>query len=145
MSQTDDFGAAGELLTAAWGAIATAAHSTDSTERYQAANVAALRAAAAVLSARATRRTSSTQLPSAWTLLAQVAPELGEWSDFFAANAAIGLAHGSRSVLIEPLRVSDRQADDLVRDAERFICEVRTVLLRDRTRSAASRRPAADG
>ena len=49
---------------------------------------------------------------SAWVLLGQVAPELGEWATFFAAGAAkraaaeAGLSHA----------VTEREADDLVRD-----------------------------
>jgi hypothetical protein len=54
-------------------------------------------------------------------LLAKVAPELGEWATFLAAGAAqraaaeAGLAHV----------VTDREADDLLRDATRFVnlCE----------------------
>ena len=55
--------------------------------RYACAHVAALRAAAALLSARA-RPASARRRPqkNAWVLLAEVAPELGEWATFFAAG-----------------------------------------------------------
>jgi hypothetical protein len=53
-------------------------------------------------------------------LLGQVAPELGEWATFFAAGAAkraaaeAGLSHA----------VTDREADDLVRDVRAFLAVV---------------------
>ena len=48
---------------------------------------------------------------------AEVAPELGEWASFFAAGAAKRAAAeaGSRRA------VTEREADDLVRDADRFL------------------------
>ena len=50
-------------------------------------------------------------------LLAQVAPEFTEWAEFFAAGAAKRAAAeaGSRRA------VTEREADDLVRDADRFL------------------------
>jgi hypothetical protein len=50
-------------------------------------------------------------------LLAEVAPELAEWAAFFAAGAAKRAAAeaGSRRA------VTEREADDLVRDADRFL------------------------
>ena len=110
-------GAARELL---------AAGSSDDTEtRYVRAHLAALRAAAAVLAARARPRTRrSSRLRSAWVLLAEVAPELGEWAQFFAAGA------GKRAAAEAGLRgvVSEREADDLVRDAEAFLARVARLL-----------------
>jgi len=47
-----------------------------------------------------------------WVLLASVAPELGEWSVFFAACA------GS-------LRVTMREADDMLRQVEQFLALAR--------------------
>lgn len=91
------------------------------TMRYALAHVAALRATAALLAARATpdagaRRGRASQ-KNAWVLLAEVAPELGEWATFFAAGAAKRAAAeaGSRRA------VTEREADDLVRDADRFL------------------------
>jgi hypothetical protein len=110
-------GAARELL---------AAGSTDDTGlRYARAHLAALRAAAAVLAARARPRGKrSARLRSAWVLLAEVAPELGEWAQFFAAGAAKRAAAeaGLRGV------VSEREADDLVRDSEAFLARVARLL-----------------
>lgn len=88
--------------------------------RYACAHVAALRATAALLAARATpalppRR--GRQQKNAWVLLAEIAPELSEWAAFFAAGAAKRAAAeaGSRRA------VTEREADDLVRDADRFL------------------------
>jgi hypothetical protein len=95
---------------------------TDVGMRYAHAHVAALRATAALLAARArpTPATSRRGRPvqrNAWVLLAQVAPELAEWAAFFSAGAAKRAAAeaGSRRA------VTEREADDLVRDADRFL------------------------
>lgn len=88
--------------------------------RYACAHVAALRAAAALLAARAqpapTRRRRSPQ-KNAWVLLAEVAPELVEWATFFAAGAAKRAAAEAGSTRA----VTEREADDLVRDADQFL------------------------
>lgn len=86
--------------------------------RYACAHVAALRSAAALLAARA-RPTTSRRRPqrNAWVLLAEVAPELGEWARFFAAGATKRAAAEAGSTRA----VSEREADDLVRDADRFL------------------------
>lgn len=117
----------GQLLHAAHTGLADAAASDRPDERYVAAHLAALRAAAAVVARRArpagppTRRSRPT---SVWVLLAAVAPELGEWADFFAAGARKRQAAeaGVRSA------VSQREADDLLRDAETFLAVVATTL-----------------
>jgi hypothetical protein len=84
-------------------------------ERYVAAHLSALRAAAAVLAVRG--RPSSRGGPrSVWEVLPRVAPELEEWAAFFAATA-------SRRAAVEAGRgdvISPRDADDLLRDAESF-------------------------
>ncbi len=93
--------------------------------RYACAHVAALRAAAALLASRA-RPTPTRRRPqkNAWVLLAEVAPELGEWASFFAAGAAKRAAAEAGSTRA----VSAREADDLVRDADRFLAVVETAL-----------------
>ena len=61
---------------------------------------------------------------NAWILLAEVAPELGEWARFFSAGAgkrAAAEAGSSRAI-------SEREADDLVRDADRFLGVVESAL-----------------
>jgi len=101
--------------------------STHVPERYAHAHVSALRATAALLAARATPAVPSRrgrQQKNAWVLLAEVAPELGEWAAFFAAGADKRAAaeSGSRRA------VTEREADDLVRDADRFLALVETSL-----------------
>ena len=96
--------------------------------RYAHAHVAALRATAALLAARATPATGSSRRgrsqKNAWVLLAEVAPELAEWAAFFSAGAAKRAAAeaGSRRA------VTEREADDLVRDADRFLGLVEQAL-----------------
>ncbi|MCL8027006.1 SAV_6107 family HEPN domain-containing protein [Nocardioides bruguierae] len=106
--------------------IAEAVTATDVALRYASAHVGALRAAAALLAARARPDAGARRRPqkSAWVLLAEVAPELGEWAQFFAAGAAKRAAAeaGSRRA------VTEREADDLVRDADRFLAVVEQSL-----------------
>jgi len=96
--------------------------SSDVGMRYAQAHVAALRATAALLAARArptpvTARRGRPVQRNAWVLLAEVAPEFAEWASFFSAGAAKRAAAeaGSRRA------VTEREADDLVRDADRFL------------------------
>ena len=90
--------------------------------RYACAHVAALRTAAALLAARATPtlgqplRGRAAQ-KNAWVLLTEVAPELSEWAAFFSAGAAKRAAAEAGS----QRAVTEREADDLVRDADRFL------------------------
>ena len=91
--------------------------------RYVSAHVAALRATAAVLSVR-TRPQSMRRQTNAWVLLERVAPELAEWAAFFAAGAAKRAAAEAGHVRV----VSDRDADDLVRDVEQFLRVVARVV-----------------
>jgi len=96
--------------------------------RYARAHVAALRAAAALLAARARPAASagSRRRPqkNAWVLLAEVAPELTEWATFFSAGAAKRAAAEAGSTRA----VTEREADDLVRDADRFLAVVEQAL-----------------
>jgi HEPN superfamily protein len=117
--------AAGQLLEQARRGLTEAAGYADPRQRYAAAHLAALRAAAAVLAARTRPEASGRRRPrSAWVLLAQVAPELGEWATFFAAGATkraaaeAGLSHA----------VTEREADDLVRDVGAFVAVVENAL-----------------
>jgi hypothetical protein len=95
--------------------------------RYACAHVAALRAAAGLLAARARPSGfSGRRRPqkNAWVLLAEVAPELTEWATFFAAGAAKRAAAEAGSTRA----VTEREADDLVRDADRFLAVVEQAL-----------------
>ena len=98
---------------------------SDVPSRYACAHVAALRAAAALLAARA-RPAPARRRPqmNAWVLLAEVAPELVEWATFFAAGAAKRAAAEAGSTRA----VTEREADDLVRDADRFLAVVEQAL-----------------
>jgi hypothetical protein len=92
--------------------------------RYACAHVAALRAAAALLAARAHPAPARRRQKNAWVLLAEVAPELTEWAQFFAGGAAKRAAAEAGSTRA----VSEREADDLVRDADRFLAVVERSL-----------------
>lgn len=98
--------------------LSEAIASSEVPTRYACAHVAALRAAAALLAARA-RPTAARRRPqkNAWVLLAEVAPELAEWAAFFSAGAGKRAAAEAGS----PRAVTAREADDLVRDADRFL------------------------
>lgn len=85
-------------------------------ERYLAAHLAALRVAAIVLALRARPGRRGNRPRNAWMLLAEVAPELGEWAAFFAATEGKREAVRAGATAI----VSAREADDLVRDAQTF-------------------------
>lgn len=105
--------------------LAEATASRDVPTRYACAHVAALRAAAALLAARARPQpTRGRRQKNAWVLLTEVAPELAEWATFFSAGAAKRAAAeaGSRRA------VTEREADDLVRDADRFLAVVEQSL-----------------
>lgn len=96
-------------------------------ERFVTAHLAALRTAAAVLAVRGRPETSERRrrrIRSAWDVLPEVAPELSEWSALFAsgasrrARAEAGIRHA----------VTRRDADDLLRDAGRFLRIVERML-----------------
>ena len=107
-------------LTRAASSLQEAMTTSEVPLRYACAHVAALRATAALLAARATPTLAvrrGRQQKNAWVLLAQVAPELGEWAAFFSAGAAKRAAAETGSLRA----VTEREADDLVRDADRFL------------------------
>lgn len=117
-----------QLLGAARDELRTAQAEDDAAERFRAAHLGALRAAAAVLALRARAKRAS-RPTDVWTLLASVAPEYGEWAAFFAAHSA------TRSAVEAGVRgkVSQRDADDMVRQADLFLALVtRTVAGRGR-------------
>lgn len=105
--------------------LSEAVGAPDVPTRYACAHVAALRAAAALLAARA-RPAAPRRRPqkNAWVLLAEVAPELAEWATFFSAGAAKRAAAEAGSTRA----VSAREADDLLRDADRFLSVIERAL-----------------
>ncbi|MQA24977.1 MAG: chromosome segregation protein SMC [Micromonosporaceae bacterium] len=114
-----------ELLKLARRGLLEAAGSPMDGLRYATAHLAALRAAAAVLAGRARPAPGRRGRPtSVWALLAIVAPELAEWAGFFAAGAAKRAAAEAGI----PRVVTAREADDLVRDAGRFLVVVESTL-----------------
>ncbi len=92
--------------------------------RYACAHVAALRAAAALLAARARPAVRRGRQKNAWVLLIEIAPELSEWARFFAAGAGKRAAAEAGSTRA----VTEREADDLVRDADRFLAVIESAL-----------------
>ncbi|MBV6725703.1 chromosome segregation protein SMC [Nocardioides daeguensis] len=105
--------------------LSEAVAARDVATRYACAHVAALRAAAALLAARARPEAGRRRAQrNAWVLLADVAPELSEWASFFAAGAAKRAAAEAGS----SRAATEREADDLVRDADRFLALVEQAL-----------------
>ncbi|MBO9520326.1 MAG: chromosome segregation protein SMC [Nocardioidaceae bacterium] len=99
--------------------------STDVPQRYALAHVAALRATAALLAARAQPiAVARRRQKNAWVLLTEVAPELGEWAAFFSAGAAKRAAAEAGS----QRAVTACEADDLVRDVDRYLALVESSL-----------------
>ena len=98
----------------------------DVATRYACAHVAALQAAAALLAARSTPTLSGRRRPqrNAWVLLSEVAPDLAEWAAFFASGAAKRAAAEAGSTRA----VGEREADQLVADADRFLAVVEQSL-----------------
>lgn len=114
------------LLESARHGLAAAEGEASAGSRYVGAHLAALRAAAAVVAARAepgaTTRRKRPQ--SVWELLPRVEPTLCEWAAFFAAGASKRAAAEAGL----PRAVTLREADELVRDAETFVSLVESAL-----------------
>jgi hypothetical protein len=115
-----------QLLTIARQGLAEAAQTRPEGLRYAAAHLAALRAAAAVLAARARPAPPArrSRVTSVWSLLVLVAPDFSEWASYFALGA------GKRAAAEAgiPRVVSPREADDLLRAAEQFVAVVESAL-----------------
>lgn len=107
-----------ELLLMARRGLLEALETRADGQRYATAHLAALRAAAAVLAARARPTPQRRGRPtSVWVLLTVVAPEMSEWAAYFAASAA----KRSAAEAGIPRTVTAAEADDLVDDTRRFI------------------------
>lgn len=116
--------AAAGLLAQARRGLADAERETDPAERFIAAYLAALRGAAAVLAARGRPHRGRARPASTWMLLDSVAPELREWSAFFASNSA---ARAAAQAGITG-KVTAESADGLVRAAAPFLELVRRLV-----------------
>ncbi|MFP5281849.1 MAG: SAV_6107 family HEPN domain-containing protein [Actinomycetes bacterium] len=113
-----------EDLRRARSALAAAELAPRPADRFLAAHLAALRVAAVVLAVRARPRGTSGRPRSAWTVLAEVAPELAEWAGFFASGHAKREAVRTGAATV----VTVREADDLVRDAQTFLTVVEATI-----------------
>lgn len=114
-SQNQAGTAATELLTLATRGLAAAGATPHPYDRYTAAQLAALRAAAALVAQRAPA-TGRSRVTSVWKLLARKVPELGEWAVFFQSR--------SHNRVVTPGAtgwVTSRDADDMLRDAATFV------------------------
>ncbi|GIG60454.1 hypothetical protein Lfu02_48260 [Longispora fulva] len=132
-----------ELFALARRGLAEAAAATTDEERYATAHLAALRAAAAVVAARARPAPGGRGRPtSVWGLLTLVAPELSDWAAQFAAGAR-------RRAIAEagvPGAVTHQESERLMVEAERFVAIVADALaLTHRSTVAPQQRSAATG
>jgi hypothetical protein len=123
------------LLHAARSGLHDARARTCAIERYRAAYAAALRAATAVLAVRARPCPARSGPRGVWGLLTAHAPELAEWSDYFRLIAPIPPEPGAAASMAGTLTgttigITERLADDLVRDAALFCRQVEQVLHR---------------
>lgn len=120
--------AALDLLAQAQHGLDEAAAMEMPNERYAAAHLAALRTAAAVLAVRGRPETSERRrraIRSAWEVLPEAAPELAEWSVYFASGAA------KRARAEAGIRgaAGRREADDLIRETGVFLRLVERMLV----------------
>ncbi len=116
-----------DLVRLAISGLGTSARESDPTRRYVDAQLAALRAAAAMVADRSTQ-TSTLPAPRArvtnvWQLLVRFAPELAEWAELFNYSSEKRAAASSGTVV-----VTTREADDSLRDAASFISRVARLL-----------------
>jgi SAV_6107-like HEPN len=113
------------LIESARHGLAAAADEPNPGARYVSAHLAALRAAAAVVAAKAEPAGTRRRRPqSVWELLPRVEPALCEWAAFFAAGAAKRAAAEAGL----PRAVSADEADDLLRDAVTFVSMAEAAL-----------------
>ncbi|HLU97718.1 SAV_6107 family HEPN domain-containing protein [Nonomuraea sp. NPDC049649] len=105
--------------------LAEAATARAPASRYVSAHLAALRAAAAILAARPQpTQGRRRRLRSAWELLPETEPSLSEWAAYFAASAAKRAS--AEAGLVRHISAAD--ADELLAEAETFVCEVENIL-----------------
>ncbi|MBW8480910.1 SAV_6107 family HEPN domain-containing protein [Actinomadura parmotrematis] len=105
--------------------LAEAAEATSPSVRYVCAHLAALRAAAAVLSSKGPVDAPRRGRPrSVWVLLPEAEPALREWAAFFAAGADKRAAAEAGL----PRAVTAREADELLHDADIFVTLVEDTL-----------------
>lgn len=117
-----DAGAALDLLERARAGLIEACRAPATSDRYVEAHLAALRAATALLAARAGRG-EVRGVGDVWEAVDRLAPELGEWAAYFAVC-------GRRRVLLQRggETADRREADDVLRAAETFLGLVQAAL-----------------
>jgi hypothetical protein len=115
-----------ELVLLAADGLVESARDAQPNERFADAQLAALRAAAAVVAQRgnaAGETVPRNRVSNVWQLLARLAPELSEWAALFDMSAA------KRSAVQAGVSVvSTREADDCLRDAASFVSRVARLL-----------------
>jgi hypothetical protein len=94
-------------------------------DRYVAAHLAALRAAAAILAARPRPMDGRRRrLRSAWELLPDAEPRLAEWAAYFAVSATKRAAAEAGMVRV----VNAADAEELIAEADKFVGAVESIL-----------------
>ncbi|OZM74654.1 hypothetical protein CFN78_04855 [Amycolatopsis antarctica] len=116
--------AAESLLRQARRGLAEAGGEADPAERFIGSYLSALRAAAAVLSARGRPHRGRARPASVWVLLDSAAPELREWAAFYTANSATRAAAQAGITRM----VSAQSADELHRQTAHFLTLVTRVI-----------------
>ncbi|GHF86175.1 hypothetical protein FHX82_000999 [Amycolatopsis bartoniae] len=109
--------AAVALLNEAQHGLAEAEHATDPVSKFVTSYLAALRGGAAVLAARGRPHRGRARPASVWVLLEAAAPELAEWSAYFAANSAARAAAQAGITR----RITEESAAELCRQAGLFL------------------------
>lgn len=112
------------LLESARRGLASAEQDMSAASRYVGSHLAALRAAAAIVTAKAEPASRRRRPQSVWELLPRAEPTLSEWAAFFAAGASKRAAAEAGL----PRAVSAREADELLRDAATFISLAESAL-----------------
>jgi hypothetical protein len=110
-----------ELVEVAVTGVCTSLQNPEPGIRFTSSQLAALRAATAMVALRAPTSAQPHRLPrgraaNVWQLLATVAPELSEWAALFHHHSAKRAA-----VVAGTQTVSQREADDALRDCARFV------------------------
>ncbi|WP_312867569.1 SAV_6107 family HEPN domain-containing protein [Amycolatopsis pithecellobii] len=105
------------LLNEARHGLAEAEQAPNAVSKFITSYLAALRAGAAVLAARGRPHRGRARPASVWVLLETAAPELAEWSAFFAANSAARAAAQAGITR----RITEQSAAQLCRQTGRFV------------------------
>ncbi|MGW4664071.1 SAV_6107 family HEPN domain-containing protein [Streptosporangium sandarakinum] len=104
--------------------LAEAAMASSPAARYAAAHLAALRAVAAVLSARPQPMHGRRRLRSAWGLIPEVEPRLADWASRFEISETNWAALNAGKIP----KVSKQEAIELMAQAKQFVSVVRVLL-----------------